>query len=472
MWYFVWCHFCRCFGALVSSGPAAASWRSMTLTLKRLLVRSAITALRVGRWMGIGIGAVTRVVFRPFAFLSKGVFRLVLLPLYGWYNRRKQTIRDNPKYSGISSLAHMVERYALYAGLVVLGTLGITGNIFARTIRPDEIGQGTVWGAFVQTEYSDVIVDTRVSTKAVETTAPKDAIGGTSGMAAAPARASNDPSMDTDVGAIGSIGGSTPIADIRRDTIQYTVQAGDVLGTIAVRYGITSSTIRWANGLGGSDLIKPGQTLRIPPVSGVLYTVKQGDTLASIANKYSGDQQKILDQNGLLMADNIHAGEELVIPDGHPPAEPPPVAAVNPGNTFTSPSAQQLAPPPSAPATPGGGFLWPTTSRHINQYFRGRIHTGIDIEGNYSSPIYAAAGGTVIYAGYDRSGYGLHIVIDHGNGYRTMYAHASKIFVSQGDRVKKGQTIAMVGSTGRSTGSHLHFEIRTDSGFLNPLAMF
>ena len=125
----------------------------------------------------------------------------------------------------------------------------------------------------------------------------------------------------------------------------------------------------------------------------------------------------------------------------------------------------------STPST-GAKFIWPTPNHKINQYFRGRIHTGVDIEGDYSSPIYAAASGSVIYAAYDLSGYGLRIIINHGNGYETLYAHASKIFVHTGDKVKQGQTIAMVGSTGRSTGTHLHYEVRTGSGFLNPLIFY
>src|SRR4029078_3934749 len=101
-----------------------------------------------------------------------------------------------------------------------------------------------------------------------------------------------------------------------------------------------------------------------------------------------------------------------------------------------------------------------------------RFHTGVDIEGDYSSPIYAAATGRGVYAAFDRSGYGLHIVIDHGNGYETLYGPAIKVFVARGDSVKQGQTLAMVGSTGRSTGTHLHFEIRTGGGFLNPLSFY
>lgn len=273
--------------------------------------------------------------------------------------------------------------------------------------------------------------------------------------------------------AVGGAGIDTPADGTeRQETINYTVATGDTLSTIAHRFGLTSKTLVWANGMSDKDFIKPGQVLKIPPVEGYLYTVKKGDTLASIIKKYGGEQQAVLEANHLASADAIEPNQEIVIPGGEPPAPPAPTPArrsvATPVYGGTSPSSSA---PPSARAT-GAKFIWPTSSHKINQYFRGRFHTGVDIDGDYSSPLYAAAAGRVVYAAFDRSGYGLHIVINHGNGYETLYGHASKIFVSVGDSVKQGQTIGMVGSTGRSTGTHLHFEIRTGGGFLNPLSFF
>jgi len=113
--------------------------------------------------------------------------------------------------------------------------------------------------------------------------------------------------------------------------------------------------------------------------------------------------------------------------------------------------------------------MWPTPSHRINQYFR-YGHTGLDIDGDFSSPIYASAAGVVSKVAYLNYGYGYHIIITHADGSQTLYGHASKIFVTQGQRVNQGQTIAMVGTTGRSTGTHLHFEIIIDGRKLNPLS--
>lgn len=432
-------------------------------------------ALRLLRWsqqLWPGIRLFFTFVFAPFVWIGRGVFRFILLPMYAAYMRIKQRLKTSPYFAGIQSVGHFFERYALHAALVLIGVLGLGHNLFARTIRPDEIGRGALWTSYVVSENSDVIVDATPSTSAKATTSSLLAVGGTPGtIPAAVASLDQTGGTDADAGAIG-VGSTEPTpatgTATRQSVIEYTVQGGDTIGSIATQYNITGSTIRWANGI-TNDLIKPGQVLKIPPVSGVLYTVQSGDTLAGIAQKYGSQAQSILDENRLISADQIQVGQELIIPGGQPPAPPAPAPA--PRSIIERIFAGNVTPPPSAP---GGNarFIWPTTNHHINQYFRGSYHTGIDIEGDYSSPIYAAAAGTVVFASYDRSGYGLRVVIDHGNGYDTLYGHASKVFVGVGDTVKQGQTIAMVGSTGRSTGTHLHFEVRRSGGFVNPLIFF
>lgn len=434
--------------------------------------------MTVARWAQKGFGLFfSWVLWKPLTWLSRGVFRIGLLPLYSWYTKIKQRVRHNPHFAGIRSIGHFLERYALYAALVTLGIFGLTNNLFAQTIRPDEVGRGAIWTTFVQAEGSDLIVETGLSQAPAVAAASTLTIGGlapvvtddetaTVGMVQVEAAPGTDvPITDTVVGATG--GGA--LTSDRKETETYVVEGGDTISTIAEQFGVSSRTILWANNLSDSDFIKPGQSLKIPPTSGYLYTVKSGDTLASIAQKYKGNEQQILEANGIPLADALQSGSEIIIPGGEPPAPPAPVA--QPRNLFQQVFTRGGNAPANAPAT-NARFLWPTPNRRINQYYRGRYHTGIDIEGTYSSPIYASSGGTVEFASSDRSGYGLHVVINHGNGFRSLYAHASKIFVSVGQRVSQGQTIAMVGSTGRSTGTHLHFEIRTGSGFVNPLAYF
>lgn len=379
----------------------------------------------------------------------------------------KQRVKRHPAFAGLESIGHFFQRYALYAGLVAFGVLAVSNNIFARTIRPDEIGQGAIWTDLVPGNDPDVVVETSILHPLAHNDISTYAIGGP-----APAAATTTTASDEETGAeVLMIGENLAVSETseteRADVVQYTIQPGDTVSTIAESFGLTTRTVLWANGLSDQDYIKPGQTIKIPPQSGFLYTVKSGDTLGAIARKYQGNEDDILTANHLAAAEAIQIGDQIIIPNGVPPTPPAPAPTSRSflGRLLTP----DEAPPPSAP--PGGGrWRWPTSGHKINQYYRGRWHTGLDIEGDYSSPIYAAGGGTVVFAARDRSGYGLYVIIDHGNGYRTLYGHASKVFVHVGQHVNRGQTIAMVGSTGRSTGTHLHFEIRTGGGFLNPLS--
>lgn len=399
------------------------------------------------------------------------------MPLYKRYVSLKQRIKTHPRFAGIQHAGQLVERYAVYVILIVLGTFVVGNNLLARTIRPDEIGVGAPWTSFVSNEASDLIVETTPAQPIAAIKTDRLVVGGMTGQPAAIAATVTPSAPVVSPVLVDAVGGPPPggtdsDAAARQETVTYTVQGGDTLSTIAHRFGLTSKTVLWANGLDDADFIKPGQTLKIPPAEGYLYTVKQGDTLAAITKKYGGNQDDVLTANRLATADALQPGQEILIPGGEPPAPSAPVpSARRTLLTQVFAGSDSGAAPPSAPAT-GARFIWPTTGRKINQYFRGRFHTGIDVEGTYSTPIYAASSGRVIFSAFDRSGYGLHVVIDHGNGYETLYAHASKVFVGVGDRVKQGQTIAMVGSTGRSTGSHLHFEIRVGGGFLNPLSFF
>lgn len=251
----------------------------------------------------------------------------------------------------------------------------------------------------------------------------------------------------------------------RIQTIIHTVQTGETIGEIAEKYSIGVTTILWANNLNIRSYIRPGDQLKIPPTSGVIHKVKKGDTILKIAKYYNSTADKIIKQNKLKEdGSDLVIGEDLVVPDGVMPAP----VYVAPVRRYTQLS-NIAAPPPSIAAPAGSGYLWPTSVRHITQYFGWR-HTGLDIGGPVGTGLYATKAGTVIRSqcGWN-GGYGCYIIIDHGNGITTLYGHASKLYVSVGEYVSQGQTIALMGSTGRSTGSHLHFEIRVNGVRQNPL---
>jgi len=249
----------------------------------------------------------------------------------------------------------------------------------------------------------------------------------------------------------------------RNESINYTVKGGDTLFSIGNEFKISVDAIRYVNNLGNSDNIQPGQVLVIPPITGIIHKVKSGDTLASISKLYDVPTQAIADFNYLTDLNRLSVGSELVIPDAKIPQVAQAPSNVNQGTTI-----QQA--PVSIPGTRKGWCIWPTSVRIITQgYFW--YHTGIDIATPWFSgmpPIYACADGKVTRAGWDPTGYGIMVEIDHGNGYQTLYAHLSSLRVSVGQTVKQGSTIGAMGSTGRSTGPLLHFEVRSGTARYNP----
>jgi len=246
----------------------------------------------------------------------------------------------------------------------------------------------------------------------------------------------------------------------RAGVIEYTVQEGDLLSFIASDYGVSQASIIWANSLKDADNLAPGQVLRIPPITGVVHKAVSGDTALSLAKKYSADVDRIIAYNRLPKDGAMNSGDEIIIPDGKvPQASLPAGVRVSAASTAT-----QFTHLPDI----GGYFTLPTSGR-ITQGIHGR--NGIDVANAYGTPIYAAADGVVTAAdtaGYN-GGYGQYIKISHPNGTETLYGHASKLLVVVGQTVAKGQKIALMGSTGRSTGNHLHFEVH---GAQNPLVKY
>lgn len=254
----------------------------------------------------------------------------------------------------------------------------------------------------------------------------------------------------------------TVISDKPRDkTIEYEVQQGDTVSQVAEEFGVSENTILWENNLSATSEIKEGQRLRILPVSGIEHTVASGDTIYSVAKKYQANAQAIIDFPFNDIGDDfgLMTGQTLIVPDGAQPAAPKPVPT------------QYLARENIPVVDLGSGqFIWPA-SGGLAQYFSW-YHPAIDIDNLGGGPIYAADGGTVTMAGWpDSYGYGNRIEINHGNSYTTLYAHLSAIYVSPGQTVSKGDVIGAMGSTGRSSGTHLHLEIRRDGIPLNPLSL-
>ena len=252
----------------------------------------------------------------------------------------------------------------------------------------------------------------------------------------------------------------------RTSIVYYTVQMGDTVSTIARKFNISINTILWANDLNNYGFIKPGNQLTILPYSGIIYTVKSGDTISKIANKYDIEVDKILSCNDL--GNSLKIGQKIIVPGAKKLSEAAPIVTRTTKNYTGISIIKDIIKSPSVVVS-GKKMTWPTQGYRITQYFSWK-HNGVDIANKIGTPIYAADDGVVIIAagGYN-GGYGNTIVIDHGNGKRTRYGHASKLFVKVGDEVEKGENIAAMGSTGRSTGPHLHFEVLINGSRYNPL---
>jgi murein DD-endopeptidase MepM/ murein hydrolase activator NlpD len=229
----------------------------------------------------------------------------------------------------------------------------------------------------------------------------------------------------------------------------YTVQKGDIIGILAAEFGLTQDTLISVNGIKNTRLIQIGQVLRIPNQDGILHTVKNGETPISIAEKYNSDPGAIKTANELF-SDNIHSETVLFVPGAR--LDSINLREIN-GDLFIWPASGYISSPYGYRASPFTG---------VRQF-----HSGLDISAAMGSPIRAAMSGRVSAAGFDNI-FGNYVVISHHSGYRTLYGHMSVIRVKSGAYVGTGDRIGDVGSTGLSTGPHLHFTVYKNGITVNP----
>ncbi len=238
----------------------------------------------------------------------------------------------------------------------------------------------------------------------------------------------------------------------------YTVKSGDTIYDIAAQFNLEPETLLWANSRleDNPALLTVGQELTILPVDGVYHQVGGDDTIESIAGAFKVEPEAIIDYHlNELDPENpiIIAGQWLIIPGGSKPYKPKYITA-----------ASTNAPQSAQGGT--GGFIWPASGSISQEYWGG--HRALDISAWTGAPIYAADSGYVTVAQWNNSGYGRMIVIDHGNGFKTLYAHLNVLYVAVGNEIAQGQQIGEMGSTGNATGPHLHFEVILSGVQRNP----
>jgi murein DD-endopeptidase MepM/ murein hydrolase activator NlpD len=230
----------------------------------------------------------------------------------------------------------------------------------------------------------------------------------------------------------------------------YKVKPGDMMGYLALQFGLNLDTLISVNGIKNSRAVPYGIILKVPNQDGIAYTVGESDTLAGIAEKHGVEAGDILVANEYFSA-NLKEGDTLFLP----------------GVKLDETALQEIN---------GDLFMWPTANRYVTSAYGMRIspitrtrlfHNGIDIRGGMGAPVYAAMAGRVSYTGYNEV-YGYHIVISHHSGYRTLYGHLNRIRVKSGAYVSAGQRIGDVGNSGLSTGPHLHFTVYKNGVTVNP----
>ncbi len=262
----------------------------------------------------------------------------------------------------------------------------------------------------------------------------------------------------------------------RQEMLEHTVETGDSVFGIALEYGLEPESVLWANYTllnDNPDQLSPGMLLNIPPTDGVLYEWQDGDTLQSVADRFEAELEEILGWSGNkfdLTNPTVEPESMVMLPGGHREFKQWIVPTIPRGRAGVSSSLYGGGTCPGGyeGAFGTGGFIWPADNHTLsgNDYWSG--HLAIDIAAGTGARVYAADSGVVVFAGSALGGYGNMVMIDHGNGYQSLYAHLSSVGVSCGQSVSQGQYIASAGNTGYSTGPHLHFEIRYLGGFINP----
>ncbi len=232
---------------------------------------------------------------------------------------------------------------------------------------------------------------------------------------------------------------------LQAQIVEYEVRSGDTIWDIASAFGTDPDSLAIINEMSNANRLQPGQLLRVLNMPGLLYRVDPGDEVADIADAYGINSEDILAVNFIRSGDDLTVGQEIILPYARPARE-------------------------AVLAARGELWLWPVSGR-ITSFFGprwGSFHTGIDISAPTGTPVAASRGGRVVFAGW-RGSYGNLVIVDHRDGKTTWYAHLSRFAVGTGAWVERGQTLGFVGSTGRSTGPHVHLEIRVHDQPQNPL---
>jgi len=434
------------------------------------------------------IAATATTVFKPFFWLGKLLLYRPFVKLYYLIFRVK-------KYDlGQQSKRELINKKSMHLAALILIILAFILNLGDKKQASAAIGKApkSVMAEIVKNEFSDIgqnndeLIEENAQSLSLKTLGAEKYLGRRG--AVSPIK-SVTPESEDDTGDIARndnmLAKPKQIAVITQETktpgdngggnakrqeiINYSVKTGDTISTIARHFGLNVNTILWANNLNAFSIIRAGDQLTILPTDGFLYKVARGDTIGKLAQTYDVSAEKIIASNSLGAAGTISIGQQLIIPGAKKASSAATVVKKTTQSSYSGLDVIKDIVSADKPIASGNKMFWPTVGNRITQYFSWK-HNGLDIANKIGTPIYAADAGVVEIAqgGYN-GGYGNTILINHGGGKKTRYGHASKLLVKKGEEVEKGQLIALMGSTGRSTGSHLHFEVVINGTRYNPL---
>lgn len=417
-------------------------------------------------------------VFGPIRLILRFIFYKVVAKLYGFYlSLMKKLGWPGFKVNIFSflfnqKLVHLVVAVAV----AVLVFTNLIVDTRAQALN-DANGEKTILASLIQSEFGgqeeDQLIEEFFDQEAVISPTQQKYLDNLGSVRSQPTAEMNpeeklteEEMIDITQDGIAVVRPGTSVGQIKRtrtDIVNYTIQSGDTVSTIAEKFEISVNTILWENNLSAYSLIRPGDNLVILPLTGVTYKVASGDSLAGIAAKYKVTVDDILEANRLSAETKLASAQKLIIPGGRKDS----YAAYQPSRYSGLSVIKDLLKPSSARPAAGNKMNWPTVGYRITQYYSWR-HFAIDIANKMGTPIYAADAGVIEVAGWGR-GYGNQVVINHGGGKKTRYGHMSRIMASKGQEIDKGEVIGLMGSTGWSTGPHVHFEVIINGTKYNPL---
>src|SRR3989339_675348 len=371
--------------------------------------------------------------FKPIKIFGKFVFYSIIVKIYSWYLSFLRKMGWQQKFKS-NLFSFIINQKLIHIFMLIISVFLIFINLTLKTQAEEKFygHNKIILAELIKSDFSvseddeQLIIETFDREATISDIQKSyldnlDAFRPSSGMLLDKEEEIEAPTIAQDGTAIikPDIAQTRVSKQPRESIIEYIVKAGDSISTIAQEFEISASTILWENNLSAYSIIRPGDKLKI--------------------------------------------GQKLLVPGGKKPYIAPRVTS-----TYTGISAiKDLIKSPDAKPAPGNKMNWPTEGTRITQYYSWK-HYGLDIANKTGTPIYAADAGVIEKAGWG-TGYGNQILIDHGGGKKTRYAHLSKFYVKEGQEVGKGETIAAMGSTGWSTGPHLHFEVIINNQKYNPL---